>query len=123
MKNLNFLLLFGLLFSFTSIFSQLTDCNELPVKFENYNKAIYIIENTKFSFVDAVNTSTSPEIKAAEFFSCNEDYGYLFIKLNNKTLIYNKIPIDVWFELKNADFFEKYYNANIKKQYKPQLML
>lgn len=103
--------------------AQLKHCDQLPVKFENYNKAIYIIENTKFSFVDAVNTSSSPEIKAAEFFSCNEENGYLFIKLVKQTLIYQKIPIDVWFELKNADFFEKYYDANIKKQYKPQLVL
>ena len=117
------LIIFILLLISTNSYSQLTDCNELPPKFENYNKAIYIIENTKFTFVDAVNTSTSPEIKAAEFFSCNEEYGYLFIKLTNKTLIYNKIPIDIWFNLKNADFFEKYYDANIKEQYKPQLVL
>ncbi len=104
-------------------YAQLTDCYQLPSKFENYNKAIYLIENTKFNFVDAVNTSTSPEIKAAEFFSCNEEYGYLFIKLNNKTLVYNKIPIDIWFDLKNSNSFEKYYNDFIKEQYRPQLML
>ena len=112
-----------LLFFTSSVNAQLKHCEELPAKFENYNKAIYLIENTKFTFVDAVNTSTSTEIKAAEFFSCNEENGYLFIKLNNKTLVYNKIPIDIWFDLKNSNSFGKYYNENIKEQYKPQLAL
>ena len=48
----------------------------------------------------------------------NTEDGNLYVTFSNKhTFRYNKVPLEVYNELKDASSVGKYFNANIKNSY------
>lgn len=110
-----YFLVIGVLINFTSCNSQ--NCEDLPINFSSYKKAVNEVKSTKFTLSDNINTSRSSVIENADYYSCDGKIGYLIIEIRNTEYIYQNVPISVWQEFKTADSFGSFYNSNIKRRY------
>lgn len=97
------------------------NCKELPSSFSNYNEALNLVGNAKFSFVDYLNTSKSTIIKGAKYYSCDYQIGYLIIGVNNQRYIYQGVPVNVWNNFKKAKSFGSFYTNYIRNNYQLKL--
>ena len=93
------------------------DCSELTKDFTSYEQAKKSINSASFIFSDKCNTSKSSWILGAEYYSCDNQNGYFFIRTKKKTYIHKDLPKEIWKEVKNADSFGKFYNSKIKGKY------
>ncbi len=93
------------------------ECSELNKDFTSYEQAKKSINSTNFTFSDKCNTSKSSWILGAEYYSCDNQNGYFFIRTKKKTYIHKDLPKEIWNEFKNADSFGKFYNSKIKGNY------
>jgi hypothetical protein len=98
-----------------------TNCNQLPTSFSNYNEALKLVYNAKFSFVDNLNTSNSTVIQGAKYYSCDNRTGFLIVGVNGQRYIYQGVPINVWNNFKKASSYGSYYNFYIKNYYQLNL--
>lgn len=94
-----------------------TECSKIPSSFKSYNDAERIISDASFNYTDKVNTDKSSWIRAAEFYSCDKQTGFIIIKTDKEEYIHKEVPIDVWTDFKNAPSFGSYYNRFIKHRY------
>lgn len=95
-----------------------SNCNNLPKHYNNYNEAIKIIKNAKFSIVDYVNTDRSSFIRGASYYSCDKNYGFMIVGIGNKQYLYNGVPYSVWQQFKQANSFGSFYDTYIKGRYR-----
>ncbi len=95
-----------------------TNCKDLPKTFYSYNEAIDKVRNAKYSYVDNVNTARSSFVNGASYYSCDGQYGFLIIGINNRTFIHNGLPKKVWLSFKSASSFGTFYNQNIRNKYR-----
>lgn len=95
-----------------------TNCNNLPKTFNSYDQALYEVKSAKFSYVDKVNTVGSSFVTGASYYSCDGQYGFLIIGLNNRQYIHKDLPIKVWLSFKSASSFGTFYNQNIRNKYR-----
>lgn len=93
------------------------DCNNLKDNFNTYSEAQSSISRTTFSTEDSVDTSKSSWIKEADYYSCDNKFGYLILETSSKKYIFKKVPIKIWNEFKKADSFGKFYNQKIRSNY------
>jgi len=114
---LNFIKYFLFVFVFISSSCNSQNCKELEGNFSNYEQAKKSIESTNFTISDKCNTSKSSWILGAEYYSCDKQTGYFFLRTNKKTYIHKDLPKELWNEFKNADSFGKFYNGKIKGKY------
>lgn len=77
------------------------------------------LNNSDLDFVQSFDTNNIRGIKTVSYFYCNDDHGFLFVKLHDKELLYKDVPIKTWFELKFADSSSAYYKKQIKYDYIP----
>lgn len=96
-------------------------CTEIPNSFNTYADAKQIITSYKFIFKDNANTSKSSWIRSAEYFSCDNKFGYLLFKTDRQEYIHQNVPIEIWKSFKQAASFGEYYNRNIKNRYRLEL--
>lgn len=87
------------------------DINDDPEKIVAY------LENSELNFSESLVGSTGNGIQQAAYFYCDDDQGYLFIKINNKERLYKDVPLGVWFEFKFDDTLERFYRSQIKYEY------
>lgn len=97
------------------------DCTKLPSLFSTYLEAVTRVKNSKFKFIDHVNTSKSSWIKGASYFSCDGLTGYLIIILKNKTYIHQSVPMSIWQSFIKANSFGEFYNDNLKNKFRLKL--
>lgn len=112
MKKLLFIFLFT---GITSCNSQ--NCEDIATTFTNYKEVISVIDATSFTLEDRVNTSKSSWIKKANYYSCDNKIGFFVLKTDKKNYVFEKVPVSVWEQFKNADSFGKFYNSNIRNKY------
>ena len=109
-------LLFYLLIPFEPSFGQ--DCNKIPSSFRSYEQAVQIVKSSTFKIRESVNTSKSSWIRAASFYSCDSQKGFLIIRTDDREYIHQNVPIEVWRGFKNASSFGSYYSNNIRGRYR-----
>ncbi len=112
MKKLLFILLF---IGITSCNSQ--NCEDISTTFTTYKEIISVIDTTNFTLEDDVNTSKSSWIRNANYYSCDNKIGFFVLKTNKKNYVFEKVPVSIWKQFKNADSFGRFYNSNIKNKY------
>jgi len=93
------------------------NCNLLPNQFANYYEAKEIIQKTKFTLIETLNTDRSSWIRSGKYCSCDLKVGFFLYKTNKETYIHQNVPIEIWNELKGASSIGSYYNLNIKHKY------
>ena len=94
------------------------DCNSLPTRYSSYDEAIRLVRTKTFKVNESLNTSRSPWIRGANYYSCDGSYGFLIIETDRKDYIHNNVPISVSADFKNANSFGSYYDHYIKYQYR-----
>lgn len=58
--------------------------------------------------------STVRGVQSASYYYCNDDHGFLLVKLHDKELLYKDVPLNVWFEFKFANSLQTFYKDQIK---------
>lgn len=94
-----------------------SDCNQLPKTYGDYNEAVNKIRSAHFKIKETINTSRSTWIRGAEYYSCDGKTGFFIIITDKKEYLHAGLPVDVWFDFKNAESFGRFYNKNIKHRY------
>lgn len=105
----------------TKQIEKIYNCDDISNTFYSYEDANRQILNSDFRFHDYVNTDKSSWIHGAEYYSCDEEFGFLIIKTNTINYIHNDVPIHIWNNFKNAYSFGSFYNTYIKKRYRLRL--
>lgn len=109
------------LFSFTG-FTQVSNgqsCKDLPLPFHSYSKAIKEIRNAEFLFTDEIQEGSGSWIITAEYFSCDDNFGYLvFTTDKGYEYIHEDVPKTLWLQFKKSDAKGNFYNASIKNKYR-----
>lgn len=93
------------------------NCTDLNDNFTSYQQAKRSIKNTKFTFQDVCNTSTSSWVEGAEYYTCDNATGYLLLRTQRKEYIHRNVPMDVWLEFRETASFGRFYNSKIKGKY------
>lgn len=118
-KNVKIYLLF---FSFAFTFScNGQNCKEITTEFDSYQSALDVIKSSEFKISDNCDTSKSSWIYNAEYFSCDEESGFLLLTTKTKTYIHQNVPIKIWNEFKKAESFGSFYSIRIKGKYQLNL--
>jgi len=112
MKKLLFIFLF---IGITSCNSQ--NCEGISKTFITYKEVVSVIDATNFTLEDDVNTSKSSWIREANYYSCDNKIGFFVLKTDKKNYVFEKVPVSVWKQFRNADSFGKFYNSNIRNKY------
>ena len=94
------------------------NCADLPQHYSSYAQAISSIKKASFAFTDVANTTKSSWIRAACYYSCDGETGYLIFATDKQEYIHENVPINVWIEFKNAESSVWYYDRNIKYRYR-----
>ncbi|WP_202856793.1 KTSC domain-containing protein [Fulvivirga marina] len=95
-----------------------TNCHELPEKFDSPSQAIDVIEKSTFRLTQSIKISRYYSPKAAFFYSCDGQTGYLIVDLkDDRRKIYQNIPQEVWDEFSNTNDPIGYYSTHIDKKY------
>lgn len=114
---MNYLLII-IIFTF-SVKSRGQDCRDLPLKFNTYQEAISRIRNSNFVLKESLVVSNSSWISSAKYFSCDNQRGYLiYVTLNGREYIHDKVPVGIWQSFKRAESKGEYYIRHIKGKFK-----
>lgn len=111
-----------MLFVFLSgvtIASDPCQCEQANKFSKKQNEIVEFLETTDLNFSETFVNDEVSEIVEASYYYCNNDHGYLYIKLQNKEKLYKDVPLGLWFELKFNDTPDSFYVSQIKYNYIP----
>jgi len=95
-----------------------TDCSELTGNYSNFIDARKDITKANYPVKKIQSTPESSWIKRIEFYSCDEEAGYLIIyTTRSEEYIHANVPMSVWDELSTSTSKGSYYNSNIINRY------
>lgn len=114
MKNL--VLLITLIFFFFTFAKAEEKCNckEFHNRSKSQNELVESLEKSNLDFNETFETTSVRGITGASYYYCDNDYGFLLIRLNDEELLYKEVPLKVWFEFKFANSIKSYYTDEIK---------
>jgi len=116
MKRL--ILLITLIFAGLYLNASDNNCTQINENWRSENEAISTIENTSFKYSETLNAEESSWVTSVHFYSCDEEFGYMIVKCDQKTYFHKDVPIGVWKALKEANSVGGYYNFYIKNKFK-----
>jgi hypothetical protein len=93
------------------------DCSKIPRMFSSFNEANRIVRQAKWIFKDKIDSFSSSWIRSAEYYSCNNQHGYLIMCTDDKCYIFDNLEKSVWNGFKKASSKGKYYHAYIRNKY------
>ena len=93
------------------------NCSQINGGWKTEKAAIETIEDTNFKIQDSILPNES-WMKVAQYYSCDDEFGYLIVKSQKKTYVHQDVPKAIWMMLKNARSIGGYYNFYIKDKYK-----
>lgn len=93
------------------------DCSEMNSDFQSYNEAVKTIKNTDFHVEEDLSNNNSSWIDNAEYYSCDNNFGYMILYTDGDEYFYQNMPSNVWREFQKADSKGRFYNRHIKGKY------
>ena len=117
---------FILKFSLTCIFAQevkhnflvepqLVNCDSLKLVGFSTNQCIDSIRASKFRFDQSFRLTRKQGLQTAEYFSCDNKYGYLIVRYNGLVNLFYTVERCIWNQMISSSDPEGYY-LEIKKQ-------
>ncbi len=94
------------------------DCHVLPDTFATMKDAVQALEGSTFRFTQQFKTGKPEGVMAAKFYSCDNETGYLALKVDGKYVIYLHVPRKRWVELTQSDNLDEYYQKNLAGKFK-----
>ena len=67
------------------------NCADLPQHYSSYAEAIASIKKASFAFTDVANISESSGIRAASYYSCDGETGYLIFATDKQEYIHENV--------------------------------
>ena len=114
------ILLIMLLVISGAIFAKDPYCFEKMEKvIKEQTRIIEFLEKTDLEFTETIVNIDISEIIEASYFYCNDDHGFLYVKLQDKEKLYKDVPLKTWFEFKFNDALDSYYKSQIKYNFIP----
>ena len=117
MKKIGLLIAFGLLISINLSAKDNCSCKEFQKHISNQDQIITSLEKTDLEFKSTVETSSVHGVVGARYYYCDDDHGFLLIKLHDNEVLYKDVPLKTWFELKFSESSNSYYKDEIKYNY------
>lgn len=111
-------LIIALIFVGLYLNAQEDNCAQISGDWKNEKEAVIKVQNTTFKTSDSVRPDESSWMTSAQFYSCDDEFGYLVVKSEKKTFIHQDVPKAIWVALKEARSIGGYYNFYIKNKYK-----
>lgn len=117
MKKIGLLIAVGFLISIDLAASNQCSCQEVKKKTSNQTEFIHFLEKSELNFTATIETKAVRGVQSARYYYCDNDHGFLVVKLHDTELIYKEVPLQTWFEFKFADSSNSYYKEEIKYKY------
>jgi len=114
------LLFVALIFAGMLLNAQIDDCSHTKTNWKSDKDAIETIENGVFAVVEKVIGDQESWLKSVQYYSCNDEFGFMIVKGEKKCFVHQNVPVSVWETLKIADSKGGYYNFYVKNKYKLQ---
>lgn len=114
MKNtvLQITLIF-LFFSFAKA-EEKCSCKDFHNRSESQTELVKSLEKSDLNFNETFETTSVRGITSASYYYCDNDHGFLLVRLHDEELVYKEVPLKVWFEFKFANSIRSYYTDEIK---------
>jgi KTSC domain len=96
-------------------------CDEVPIRFSNYDQAKEVVLRLNYKLTDKADVSGSSWISSAKYFSCDGLSGFLVLETGNRTYIHQDMPYEVWENFKNAESKGSFYSRHIRGNYQLKL--
>ena len=93
------------------------DCDKFSEEYSDIRQAIKSFTGTTFSFTQQFKTGKTSGVMAGKFYSCNNDLGYLALKIDGKYEIYKEIPFEIWNDFSESNDLDSFYHENIRGRY------
>ena len=88
---------------------QQTDCDSLRLDAIDQETSIELIKAAKFRYQQSFKLTRREGFKGGEYFSCDNQQGYLMIKYHDRIFWYKSVPLDFWKEMISSSDPEGYY--------------
>lgn len=95
------------LFLFSSL-KENRNCEQFMRQAKSEDYDVSVLGSLHFQTKDSFETLSERGVREAYFFSCDGDKGFLLIKTHEKRVIYQRIPLSIWQEFKDAPSPEQY---------------
>jgi len=94
---------------------QATNCDSLDLELLNEIEAIKQIRSSKFRFQQSFKLTRRQGFKGGEYYSCDNDLGYLVLKYDDSEKLYVEVKKEFWEILITSSDPEGYYLNNKNK--------
>lgn len=112
-----FLIALGFLVSFYVRAEDKCNCNAAERFVQDQQSLLEMLESSKLEFAAKLKTESVRGVLSASYYYCENDSGFLFVKLHDKELLYKDVPLQTWFEFKYSSTATAFYKAQIKYNY------
>jgi len=117
MKKEGFLLALCFLLSINLNAMANCSCKEFQKQISNQDQLLTSLEKSDLEYKSTIETSLVRGVVGARYYYCDDDHGFLLIKLHDGELLYKDVPLKTWFEFKFADSTNMFFRDNIKYNY------
>jgi len=114
MKKIVLLIVIGFLFSSDITAGDKCSCMKFHKNAVSQTEIISTLENSDLDFTPAFETESVRGVLSARYYYCDEDHGFLLVKLHDKEVFYKDVPLQTWFEFKFSKSSESYFKNEIK---------
>lgn len=92
-----------------SVGSQITNCDSLDITGFSMPESIAMIRNSTFRFDQSFRLTRKQGLQLGEYYSCNNEEGFLIIKFDGKEYLYHKVDKHIWNGLISSSDPKGYY--------------
>ena len=117
MRKTGILIAIVFLFSFQVFAEDKCNCHEAERIVQDQQSLLETLESSELEFSAKLETESVRGVLSASYYYCENDSGYLFVKLHDKELLYKNVPLQTWFEFKYSSTATAFYKAQIKYNY------
>lgn len=109
-----FLILIGVAILFFNTSNSIQKCDDFNGDLGASYEAIKKLEQIEFHFSDSFETDKIFGIKSAEFFSCDNETGYMVVRNGSSSKLYENIPVALWNQFKINSAVDNFYKSEIQ---------
>jgi len=114
MKKIVLLIALGLLTINISKAGKNCICKDFKTTASSKEKVVTSLEKSNLEFAQSFIINKVRGVQSASYYYCDDDHGFLLVKLHDKEVLYKDVPLITWFEFKFADSSESYFKEEIK---------
>ena len=95
-----------------------TSCDSLQLQGVEKSRSIELLQSTSFRTSESMKLRRKSGLREANYYSCDNNSGYLLIRYNEEYQIYQDVSLTTWKELIGTADPEGFYMKSIKPVFK-----